>query len=79
MQLPGKPNLYPSTQLKYDSSLSCQMAMSVAMAIAPKTPTQRHWDAFALYLQPLKQHLMELDEFLKYWDVSREELAFICG
>jgi hypothetical protein len=49
----------------------------MAMSIAPKTPAQRHWDALNAYLQPIEQ-LMELNEFLKYWDVSREELAFIC-
>ena len=30
------------------------------------------------YLQFLKDERMEPDEFLKNWDVSREELAFIC-
>lgn len=30
------------------------------------------------YLQSLKDERMEPDEFLKNWDVSREELAFIC-
>lgn len=57
---------------------SCHLAISLTMGIAPKTPTQRHWDALNAYLQPLQEHLMELDEFLKNWDVSREELAFIC-
>lgn len=52
-------------------------AINMAMSIAPKTPAQRHWDALNAYLQPIEQ-LMELNEFLKHWDVSREELAFIC-
>jgi hypothetical protein len=47
------------------------------MSIAPKIPGQGHWDALKTYLNPLKEQ-MELSEFLKYWDVSREELAFIC-
>ena len=29
-------------------------------------------------LQPAYDELMELEEFLNLWDVSREELAFIC-
>jgi hypothetical protein len=48
------------------------------MAIAPKTPSQRHWIALNAYLQFAQGSLMELDEFLKHWDVSREELATIC-
>lgn len=48
------------------------------MAIAPRLPTHRHWIALNSYLQPLKEEPMELDEFLNSWDVSREELAFIC-
>jgi hypothetical protein len=54
------------------------MAISMIMGIVLKIPTQRHWDAFNAYLKPLNEHLMELDEFLRHWDVSREELAFIC-
>lgn len=54
------------------------MAIEMAMGIASKIPTQRHWDAFNAYLNPLNEYLMELDEFLRHWDVSREELAFIC-
>ncbi len=49
----------------------------MAMAITPKLPSQRHWDAFNAYLYPFREP-MELNEFLKYWDVSRENLAFIC-
>ena len=48
----------------------------MAMGIAPKIPTQRHWDGFNPYLKPLND-LMELEEFLRHWEVSREELAFI--
>lgn len=48
------------------------------MALAPRPPTHRHWSALRTYLQPLDDEQMELDEFLKNWDVSREELAFIC-
>jgi hypothetical protein len=54
------------------------MAIHPMMNLAPKTPAQRHWDALKTYLQPLQEHLMDLDEFLKNWDVTREELAFIC-
>jgi hypothetical protein len=54
------------------------MAIKMAMGIVIKIPIQRHWDAFNAYLNPLNEHLMELDEFLRHWDVSREELAFIC-
>lgn len=48
------------------------------MAIAPQSPTPGHWSALETYLQPVQGELMELDEFLKHWDVTREELAFIC-
>lgn len=48
------------------------------MALAPQTPTRRHWKALELYLQPVDDDRMELEEFLNLWNVSREELAFIC-
>lgn len=48
------------------------------MTLAPRTPTHRHWRALEIYLQPACNELMELEEFLNLWDVSREELAFIC-
>lgn len=48
------------------------------MAIAPQPPTQRHWSAFKAYLQLFGSEQMDLNEFLNQWDVSREELAFIC-
>ncbi|MBD1847341.1 hypothetical protein H6F89_28825 [Cyanobacteria bacterium FACHB-63] len=48
------------------------------MPLAPRLPTPRHWNALNAYLQPLGDKQMEIDEFLKNWDVSREELAFIC-
>lgn len=48
------------------------------MSIVPRAPTRTHWNALEAYLQPLQNERMELDEFLKNWDVSREELAFIC-
>ncbi|WP_196517396.1 hypothetical protein [Nostoc sp. WHI] len=60
------------------ASITCHLAIRKAMGIAPKIPTQRHWDVLNSYLQPLKDYPMELDEFLRHWDVSREELAFIC-
>ena len=52
--------------------------ISLAMTIAPKTPAQGHWEALKTYFQPLGEQLMELNEFLNYWNVSREELALIC-
>jgi hypothetical protein len=54
------------------------MTRSLTMSIAPKSPAQGHWDALKTHLKPLGEQLMELDEFLKHWNVSREELAFIC-
>ncbi|MCY7323717.1 MAG: hypothetical protein LH660_18420 [Phormidesmis sp. CAN_BIN36] len=48
------------------------------MALAPRTPTHRHWKALEAYLQPVKGEQMEVEEFLETWNVSREELAFIC-
>jgi hypothetical protein len=54
------------------------MANRMTMAIAPQTPAHRHWTALEAYLQPLEDDSMELDEFLKHWDVTREELAYIC-
>jgi hypothetical protein len=48
------------------------------MALAPRTPTHRHWNALKAYFQPLDDEQMDLDEFLKNWNVSREELAFVC-
>lgn len=54
------------------------MTSRLAMSIAPRSPAQGHWEALKTYFQPLGEQLMELDEFLKHWNVSREELAFIC-
>ena len=48
------------------------------MALAPRTPSRRHWLALQLYLQLAHSELMELEEFLRVWDVSRDELAYIC-
>ena len=48
------------------------------MALAPRSPTHRHWSALAVYFQPLQDDRMEVEEFLSLWTVSREELAFIC-
>ncbi|MBW4421088.1 MAG: hypothetical protein KME13_17935 [Myxacorys californica WJT36-NPBG1] len=48
------------------------------MALAPRIPSPTHWYALQLYLQWAHDELMELEEFLRIWDVSREELAFIC-
>jgi hypothetical protein len=48
------------------------------MTLAPRTPTHRHWKALEARLQPAKGKRMEIGEFLNIWDVSREELAFIC-
>jgi len=48
------------------------------MALAPRTPTHRHWKALEAYLQPVQGEQMEVEEFLDTWNVSREELAFIC-
>ena len=48
------------------------------MALAPQTPSPTHWYALRLYLQLAHNKLMELEEFLRIWDVSRDELAFIC-
>lgn len=48
------------------------------MGIAPKSPVQGHWDALEAYLKPIYEQQMELEEFLKHWNVTREELAFIC-
>lgn len=48
------------------------------MALAPRTPSHPHWLALRLYLQLAHGELMELEEFLRLWDVSREELAYIC-
>ena len=57
---------------------NCHCGKLIYMALAPRPPTHRHWDALKAYLQPLDDKQMELDEFLKNWDISREELAFIC-
>lgn len=58
--------------------MSCQADKSKAMTVAPHIPTHRHWTALEAYLQPLDDDQMELDEFLKHWDVTREEIAYIC-
>ncbi|MEA5498316.1 hypothetical protein VB834_15050 [Limnoraphis robusta Tam1] len=50
----------------------------MAMNLASKTPTHRHWEGLKIYLAPIDNTQMELDEFLRQWNVSREELAFIC-
>ena len=52
--------------------------MGLAMPLAPRNPTRRHWRALEAYLQPIQDDRMEIEEFLKLWEVSREELAFIC-
>lgn len=57
---------------------NCQGDKLTGMALAPRPPTHRHWSAFNAYFQPLDDEQMELDEFLRNWDVSREEIAFIC-
>jgi hypothetical protein len=54
------------------------MTSFLTKAIAPQSPTHWHWSVLRAYLQSLKNERMEPDEFLKNWDVSREELAFIC-
>ena len=48
------------------------------MALAPRSPTRRHWSALEAYLQPVQGERMEVEKFLDIWNVSREELAFIC-
>ena len=48
------------------------------MTLAPRTPSHTHWYALRLYLQLAHNELMELEEFLRVWEVSRDELAFIC-
>jgi hypothetical protein len=48
------------------------------MGLAPRTPTQGHWDALKAYFQPAAPCSMELEEFLVHWDVSREDLATGC-
>lgn len=48
------------------------------MGLAPRTPTQGHWDALEAYFQPAQPYSMELEEFLAHWDVSREDLAIVC-
>lgn len=57
---------------------NCHSDKIVDMALAPRTPSQTHWLALRLYLQLAHDKLMELEEFLGIWDVSREELAFVC-
>lgn len=46
--------------------------------IAAKTPTKRHWEMFEAYKTRVTRQ-MEPEEFLKYWVVSYEELAELCG
>ncbi|MBD2028172.1 hypothetical protein [Leptolyngbya sp. FACHB-711] len=48
------------------------------MTLAPRSPTHRHWSALKAYLQPLRDERMDIEEFLNLWNVSREEIAFIC-
>lgn len=46
--------------------------------IAPKAPTRRHWELFKVYRARIAER-MEPEEFLKYWSVTYEELAELCG
>ena len=48
------------------------------MTIAPKYPLEGHWEALDTYLHPSGERRMALEEFLQFWNVSREELAYIC-
>ena len=48
------------------------------MVLAPRSPTRRHWSALEAYLKPVQDEPMKVEEFLDLWNVSREELAFIC-
>ncbi|MEP1061056.1 MULTISPECIES: hypothetical protein [Cyanophyceae] len=48
------------------------------MTLAPRPPSHTHWCALKLYLQLAHNELMELETFLRLWEVSRDELAFIC-
>ncbi|HEY9699017.1 MAG TPA: hypothetical protein V6D10_17265 [Trichocoleus sp.] len=48
------------------------------MTLALRSPTRRHWKALEAYLQPVQGKRMKVEEFLEIWNVSREELAFIC-
>jgi hypothetical protein len=57
---------------------SCHRDKLIGMALAPRTPPHTHWCALRFYLQLAHNELMELEEFLRIWDVSRDELAFIC-
>lgn len=50
----------------------------MTMNLAPKSPTQGHWEALRTFLTPFQAYQMELEEFLKHWDVTREEIAYIC-
>lgn len=46
--------------------------------LAAKTPTREHWKLFLAYKSRIAQ-TMEPEEFLKYWSVSYDELAELCG
>ena len=48
------------------------------MSIAPKYPLDRHWEALNTYLNLSDGARMTLEEFLRFWNVTREELAYIC-
>jgi len=47
------------------------------MVIAHRPLAYRHWNALKAYFQPLNDGKLELDKFLKNWDVSCQELASI--
>lgn len=52
--------------------------MTSNMTIPHRPPTYRYWNVLKAYLQTLNNGQMELDKFLKNWDVSDQELTFIC-
>ena len=64
---------YGTSYLKY-----CQRDNLIDMILAPRIPSHTHWSALRLYLQLTHDELMDLEEFIRVWDVSREELALIC-
>jgi hypothetical protein len=49
------------------------------VATAPRPPQRRHWQALKEFRENKPKHpIVELEEFLSFWEVSNAELAEIC-
>jgi hypothetical protein len=49
------------------------------VAVVPRPPQRRHWDKLRDFRVSKPKHpIVELEQFLSFWEVSNAELAEIC-